>query len=592
MKAFWTLVGLVVCGLLVGLSAYPWTVRGTARRAEIARAMGHDVGLDVTIGGPIAVKLLPRPRVQITDAQFRAPDGSIDLSTQALSGELDIAALLRGQWRLVSATLSSPTATIDADRAVGLASELNQGRPAPFKISIRSGVFRLVSRRFGTDTIVTDLAMTADTASPGNAGLSTTGSAVWRGVPGQFTVQIGAAEGEGASRQSSAHLHVNSPAGAFSAVGSMGGGTQPQFTGRVTASSPVPGVILNALGLGPFWIDLRGASLNGDVMARVGEVSLSEATLRLNATHFEGTLGYRSDNGRNLIEGTLATPRLDFGTIVGRSIDRAGLAQLYGASLASHISDMNLDLRLSAGEVVIGSAAAQDVALSVLCRDRRLEVTLDEAQAFGGIVKARLIGSLRPDDIETHAELALSDLDLGLLGVAITGQERMTGALSGKVAVDGHGQRLSDMVPTFAGDGRVSVENGSFMGMSVSQALKRFTRRLPMGADQAGQLTAFAAASSAIRIGDGKVNFVDGKVTGPGINLTFGGHSDLPGGRLDIVAVASPTDAAGAPIAGAPALPIEMRGGRGEPLILSEQNHHLPLPKFLLPDIDPGQILP
>ncbi len=594
MKPVWVVLGTVLCGSAIALAEMPWTLKGEARRAEIAAAMGRDVGLAVEVGGPVTVKLLPRPRVQISDVSVKAPDGSLDLSAPTLTGELDVSALLQGRWRLVSATLSNPTAAIDVDAT---SHAITAGGPrdaddAPFKLSVRSGVVRLVSRRLATETILTDIGATLDASAGAGGALSASGSAVWRDLPGQFVIRIGQQVRVADEPQASAFVQISTSAGSFSAAGVVSSGDQPRFAGRLSAATGAPNRLLAAFGGGPLWTNVQKISLSGDALARFGDLALSEAALRVNSTTFEGTLGYHTDKGHGLVEGTLAAGQLDLGDLVGRPIDGPALAAIYRAGLAPYLLDTNLDLRISASRVDIGRTGAEDVAFSLLCRDRRLELTLDEALAFGGVVKARLLASLGSDDLEAHADMALSDIELGPFGVALTGDERMTGTMNGKISVDGHGTRLSDIVPTLAGEGRVAVDNGSFVGMSVSQALKRITRRLPFGADEPGRLTAFAAASSDMRIVDGTVNFVEGKVTGPGMAMAFAGRGDLPGARVDLVGVASQTDAAGAPVADVPGLPIEMRAAWGEPLMLMERSRRTTLPRFGLPSLDPGETLP
>lgn len=593
MKPVWGVLGVVVLGAVAVLAGTSFTLKGAARRIEMAQRMGRDTGLEVRAGGPITIKLLPRPRVQIADVSVRAPDGSIDLTAPSLSGEIDIAALLQGRWRLVSTTVSNPTASIDLDVA-GQAlttARLDAADEAPFRLSVRSGLFRLVSRRLGAETILTEVGATLDKAG-GAGGLSLSGTAAWRDLPGQFAFRLGAPVRMGDEHQASTFLEVTSPAGAFSAIGDVSTGAQPQFAGHLSVSTNTPVRLFSALGLNASWMNLRKISFSGDALAKAGDIALSDAALRVNATTFEGTLGYHSDGGHGLIEGTLAAGRFDLASLIGRIIDGRALAAFYRAKLAPHLADTNLDLRISAGEITVGPSTAEDVALSVLSRDRRMEVTLDEALAFGGVVKARLLASLAPDTIEAHGEMTLSGIELGPLGVALTGDERISGTMSGSITVDGRGQGLSDIVPTLAGDGQISVQNGNFLGLSVAQALKRFTRRVPLGTDRAGQLTAFAQATSSMKIVDGTVTFVDGQVSGPGIAMSFAGRGDLPRAKVDILAVASETDATGSRVAGSPTLPIEMRAAWGKPLTLMERNHHLPVPSLGLPNLDPGELLP
>ena len=234
----------------------------------------------------------------------------------------------------------------------------------------------------------------------------------------------------------------------------------------------------------------------------------------------------------------------------------------------------------------------QDAALAALFRDGRLELTLDEASVFGGTVKARAVATVDDAGLDAHADLSASGVDLGPLAAALLGDERVNGQLSGKLVVDGRGSSLFDVVHDLGGEGQVTVEQGSFTGVSVSQALKRLTRKLPLTADHSGQITTFERASAGMRVQRGMMRFVDGQMQGPGIRLSFGGRTDLPAGRVEIQAVASQTDASGTLLPDGPRLPFEMRGRWGEPMMLIEHTRVLSLPALPVPSLMPGQGLP
>ena len=600
MKAALKLLGIGAGGVCVVLAMVPWTLRGAAWQSEIVSYVGRVSGLDLRVHGRFTLKLLPRPRVQMTDVSVVDPGRALRLDAPALYGDLDIAALSRGEWRLASATFADPTITMDVDKdplanlIAGVeGSESAKAASPAFRMAIRSGVVRLRSRSPNFDTLFTDVNITADQAPSADGSLSISGGAVWHAVLGQFTARIGRPRTLLQGGVSSAFLQMTSPVASFSAVGDLTGGTQRQFAGHVSLISGTLPRLLAALNMGPSWIKVQKVSLAGDALARLGDVSLSSSTLRLDDNAFEGTLGFHGDGNHSLVEGTLATNDLDLGSLSDREVDARSARAFLRKPIDTNLISTNVDLRVSASRAHFGKTEIKDAALAAFARDGRVEVTLDEAAVFDGIVKARAVASLGPRGVEAHADVSLSDVDLGPLSTAIVGHDRLTGRLHGKLAVDGRGAALTDIVQSLSGDGQVTMENGTFMGVSVTQALKRFTRHLPMSSDPAGQITAFESASAAIRIEQGVAKLVDGKVKGPGMQLSFGGRTDLPHGKLDITAVAAQTDASGSLIPDGPSLPLEMRGSWGEPLTLIErQTRALALPALSVPLFESGQEIP
>ena len=413
---------------------------------------------------------------------------------------------------------------------------------------------------------------------------------MWHAAVGRFTARLEHSRAVLNGGDSAAFVQLTSGIESFSAEGELSGGTQPRFSGRVALSSNALPQLFEALSLPAPWLNVQRASLTGDAVAKFGDVSLSGSTLRLDDTTLEGTLGLHNDGGQTLVEGTLATDYLDMSRLADRELNPQRAEILYHRELNADLLRTNIDLRLSASVARWGTVDVRDAAFAALSHDGRIEITLDEASAFNGTVKARAVASVGPVGMEAHAEASASSVDLGPLSAALFGQERATGALTGKIEVEGKGRSLSDIVQSSAGEGKVSLQSGNLVGISVAQALKRFTRKLPWSGDQTAQITTFDTASTAIRVARGVVEFVDGQVTGPGIQMSFGGHSDLPQGKIDILAFAAQTDAAGSVVSGGARLPFEMRGTWGEPLLLVEHARGLAFPA--LPIIDPTRALP
>src|SRR5262249_34589337 len=123
-----------------------------------------------------------------------------------------------------------------------------------------------------------------------------------------------------------------------------------------------------------------------DIMA--GTISMLRVNIELDGNSAEGGLTYATD-GRRTLQGTLAlaalhlTPYLSTIPLIAanpRDWDRMPVA-------LDGFTNFDLDLRLSAGRVAIGSVRLNRTALATNLRGGQLVLTIGESEAFGGDIK-------------------------------------------------------------------------------------------------------------------------------------------------------------------------------------------------------------
>ena len=581
------LVKLMALALVAGglaAAATPWRVSRATVAGAFAGSLARDAGLRVDVAGPVTFKLLPRPRLQAAQLSVSAKEGAILLDAPMLKAELDIPSLLRGAWRMSSATLVEPTLTVDLDRlAAASPIETTMARGQPVMLRLRSGLLKTRSATGFADLLATGIDASVTWSGDGDD-LVTSGMATVRGSTAQFAGALQHPALSLTPTGSSASLQVDSPLFDFSAEGVLSGGTQEQFAGRASLSTASLPKLMRTLDGFPVSLASKRAQVSGDLVAKPHDLSLSNAQLRLDKARFEGTLAWRRDGGRGLVAGTLATDLLDLDALAGDSLDAPKVGGLYRRALTASPFGTDIDMRISATAARCGRVTLQDAAFAALVRGDRLELTLDEAGAYGGLVKARAIATLGPDGIEAHADVSSKHLDLGLLSEGLSGHERLGGAMTGHAAIDGHGASLRDVVAALQGDGQIAVERGRLAGLSLAQALRRLGRRMPLDADRRGTPTTFDRAQWDVSIRDGVVRIPDGRLTAPGVALTFGAETGLPDGRVDVHAVAVQTDGSGAPSRDGPSIPFDMRGFWAGPLTLVGRGTGLPA--LALPLVD------
>ncbi|RYB06309.1 AsmA family protein [Lichenibacterium ramalinae] len=581
-RLVWPTAALLIAAGLVA-AATPWRIP----RAVVAEALDSGfTGVRATLAGPATIKLLPRPRIQATQLTVAADNGAVTLDAPLIKAELDIPSLLRGRWRMTSATLVEPTATVDLDRLPRPPPGAGAPAPAPgpaLQLRLRSGLLRTRSAAAGGDMLVTGIDATATWPGDGD-GLVLSGTATARGTTARFAGELQHPARGLTAEGSAVTLQVESPLVGFNADGILSGGAQPQFAGHAALTTTSLPRLLRTLGGIPLAVDARRAQIGGDVVAKPHDVSVSNAVVKLDQARFEGTLAWRRDAGRSLVAGTLATDLLDVDRLFGEGIDRAAFDDLYRRPLTASPFGTDVDMRVSATAARVDRVTVADAAVAALVRGDRLELTLDEAQAYGGVVKARVLATLSPEGVDAHADLTAQRLDLAGVSEALSGRERVGGALSGHAVLDGHGESLHAVVGQLFGSGQVEIEGGRLAGLSLARALKRLGRRLPLDEDRGATPTTFDKAQWDLSIRDGVIRIPDGKLTAPGVAMSFGAETTLPDGRIDVHAVAAQTDRRGLPLPDGQSMPFDMRGSWAGPLVLV--GHGGSLPALTLPMFD------
>lgn len=563
---------LVLAAAALGAAAAPWRVPRATVAEAFAGGIARGAGLRAAAAGRVTFKLLPRPRLQAADLTVSAEDGAVLVDAPLLKAELDISSLLRGRWRLDSATLVEPTLTVDVDRLAARApSAALAPRGAPALLRLRSGLLKTRSSAGFADLLATGIDATASWSGDGDD-LVVAGSAVLRGTTAQFTAALQRPALSFTPAGSAASLQVSSPLFDVSAEGVLSGGSQEQFAGRASlATASLPRLLRalgGALGAMPASTGAKRLAVSGDLVARPRDLSLSNAQLRLDRARFEGTLAWRQENGRGLLAGTLATDMLDLGALAGDGLDAPEVGDLYAQRLTASPFGTDVDMRISATAARLGRVTLEDAAFAALVRGDRLELTLDEAGAYGGVTKARALLTLGPDGIDAHAELSAKHVDLDLMSRALSGRARVGGAMTARAALDGHGASLREVVAGLAGDGDVGVEGGRVAGLSLAPLLRRAGRRGAPDGDRRGPPTLFDPAHWVVEVRRGVVRIPDGRLTAPGVALAFGAETALADGRVDLHAVAARADGAGAPAGGGPTMPFDLRGFWSGPLTL------------------------
>jgi AsmA protein len=326
-----------------------------------------------------------------------------------------------------------------------------------------------------------------------------------------------------------------------------------------TGQKPLPGG-----GFGPFAIKARTNVVGGTI-------SLSSVNVELDGNAAEGVLTFAAD-GRQTLQGTLAADALDLSPYVStvRLLTANERAWNNGRITLEGLAGIDLDLRLSAANVVVSTAKLGRTAIAANLRGGHLGVTVGEAQAYGGVIKGSLALANFEQGVDVKSQLQFTDVDLESCLGQLFGLRRLEGKGNIALAVEGSGDSVLGLTHTLNGTATLTGTNGALAGINVEQLLRRLERRpLSGGGEFRSGRTPYDKLTVALRMNQGMVTAEDVKIESAAIALALAGSASIPARELDLKGTAALVGSA-KPGAASFELPFVVQGSWDDPIMLPD----------------------
>jgi AsmA protein len=272
-----------------------------------------------------------------------------------------------------------------------------------------------------------------------------------------------------------------------------------------------------------------------------GTVALSQVNVEIDGNVAEGVLTLAS-NGRLMVQGTLAadeidlTPYLSTIRLLAVSDREWSRSPLDLEGLAAN----ELDLRLSAGKMTIGTAKLGRTAIAANLRGGRMTVTIGESQAFGGVIKGSLALAASERGADFRSQLQFTNVDLENCIGELFGIRRIEGKGNLSLTLDGAGANVHALTRTLNGMATLTGAKGALTGLNVEQLLRRLERRpLSGGSEFRTGRTPFDKLGIDIRIAQGMANVENVALEGPSVRLAMTGQASIPARDLDLKGTAT-----------------------------------------------------
>ncbi len=535
----------------------PWTFSNKALIDEISRDTYDSLGLYVAPKGRPTFFLLPRPHIAIDGVALADPAGFISVDAQGFDGDVRLLPLIAGRLQFSRVALQRPQVSLDLQKfpvfgpgvATGLAAPARRDGARLEVVTLVDGVVNLRSGETTASLAAVDAMM--EWRGP-TAAATLVGSFVWRNERLQGLLWIARPGDLARGDQTPLTLRLDGPSLHVEAEGVAQGGVKPRYAGRLTATAPQLRSVLALLNVSaPLPGRFENAGLSANASFGPDEMQLTQLRFSADNNEFEGSFAVRRVEGRTSVQAALVSDYISVKPMLAYLPQLSnGDGQWSRESFdPPDLSAVDLDLRLSAAHARFSRLDVENAVLTLGLRAGRMELSLEQAKAYKGEVKAHATFALNAQGaLDVRADAQLAGVDAGALLWDAGAREDIGGALDAAVALDASGESMATLMRGLSGRASIAISQGAIYGIDFGRALSRLDKQpLSSALDIRQGRSSLDQASVDFKIVDGLANVEEGWAFGPGFALTFSGSTRLLDRSLALRAEAFEADADGAP---------------------------------------------
>jgi AsmA protein len=574
------LLAAVVGGLLV-LTTAGYLISADTVRQQVLDEIRSVTGLEPILRGKASVSLFPTGSVSFDDVILGEPNQPA-LVAERLTARLRFFPLLIGRVEIADVSLGHPNITVELrpngqSNWSGLIEALTRNQAAAQRLA----AFSEMRIEGGTIVIRDEAHKVSETLSGVEFSLAwpsisrsfgATGRFIWRDAPMDASLTLADFPSILAGARSGLRLRVSGTPMKAAFEGAISLKPTLKVEGTLAADAPS---LRNAL----IWAGQKPLPGGGfgrcAIKARTnvvgGTISLSSVNVELDGNTAEGVLTFAID-GRQTLQGTLAADTLDLTSYVStiRLLAANERAWSSGRITLEGLGGLDLDLRLSAANVIVSNAKIGRTAIAANLRGGHLVVTVGEAQAYGGVLKGSLALAEFDQGVDVKSQLQFTDVDLEACLGQLFGLRRLEGKGNMSLAVEGTGDSVLAVTRTLNGSAGLTGTNGALAGLNVEQLLRRLERRpLSGGGEFRTGRTPYEKITVALKIAQGTVTVDNVAIDGAAVKLALSGTASIPEREVDLkgtAALVAPPRPGASPFE----LPFIVQGSWDDPIMLPD----------------------
>jgi AsmA protein len=583
MKRLGTPIAAFLGVVLIGLIATSWFLNRDALRQAVEAQIRAVTGLDLVVKGNIDVSVFPASYVSFHDVGLKG-GGTLApaLNVDVLTANLRLLPLLLQRFEIADVMMLRPQIHVIRE-ANGdsnwtpfletLARTMTPGADSQVSFSeirIQDGVMSYQDAAHHASEKLDDIDLSLAWPSISRS-FAATGQFNWRGERVDGSISIGDFIAALSGERSGLKARLASAPVKLAFDGAIADRTSMMMEGTLTIDSPS---LRDALrwtgqaqpgsgGFGRFALKAR-ANVVGP------SIALTNVNVELDGNVAEGVITF-ANNGRQTLQATLAADALDFTPYISTFRLLAGGARDWNRQLfdVNSLSSTDLDMRLSAARVTVGSTKLGRTAVGANMRGGALALSVGEAQVYGGVAKGSF-GIARSDAVaDIKAQLQFTDVDLQSCASELFGINNLTGRGNLNLALTASGASPFGLAQSLDGTAMLTGHDGAIAGFNVEQLLRRLQRQPLSGTGSfRGGSTPYDSMTIAVKFSDGIATAQDVRVEGPATRITLTGTSSVPAREYDLKGIASLTSA---PSSGQTFdLPFVVQGPWDDPLIFPD----------------------
>lgn len=572
-------VGALILGVFGALAVVSFLIPKDQVREAVKSEIRAATGLNPLLRGDVSVSLFPYGQVTLANVALGEGPGEPPLQAKRLAARLSFLPLLMGRIDIADITLAEPRILVAVDEngrsnwarlASSLGRSVEPDSPSFSEIRINGGtlIVRDDYRKIYEQVSDADLSLAWPAIS---RSFAVTGSANYRGEAIEIGVTLANFNAALQGERSALKVRVAGAPLKFTFDGAIATRPTLKIEGATSADSPSLQRALVWLGKKPLpGGGFERLSLKAQTNMVGGTIALSQVNLELDGNVAEGVLTFAAD-GRQTLQGTLAVDHLDLTPYLStvRLLTAAEREWSRTRFDLDGLATADLDLRLSAGKVTIGSTNLGRTAIATNLRSGKLGITIGESRGFGGVIRGS-IGLAKTEQGATFAsQLQFDGINLERCIGELFGLKRIEGRGNMTVSLEGTGPNVYALTRTLDGEATLTGVKGALTGLNVEQLLRRLERRpLSGGSEFRSGRTPFETLSVKMKIAQGNVTVEDVNLRGPAVRLALAGEASIPARDLDLKGVA--TLVAASANAKPFELPFAVQGPWDDPLLLPD----------------------
>ena len=597
MKRLGTPVAALFGVAVIGLIATSWLINRDALRQAVEAQIRAVTGLELVINGGIEISVFPGSYVSFHNVGLKGGGTEPALAVDVLTANLRLLPLLLRRFEIADVMMLRPHIRIvrEADGGsnwtpfidtITRTTKPGADNPLSFsEIRIQDGELSYADAANHLTEKLGEIDLSLAWPSISRS-FAATGQFDWRGerIDGSISASdfIAALSGD----RSGLKVRIASAPLKLAFDGTIADRTSMMMEGTLTIDS---GSLRDALrwtgqaapgrgGFGRFALKAR-ANVVGP------SIALTNVNVELDDNVAEGVMTY-ANNGRQTLQATLAAGNLDFTPYISTFRLLASGAHDWNRQLfdLNALTSTDLDMRLSAAQVTVGSTKLGRTALGANLRGGALALSVAEAQMYGGVAKGSF-GVARTDSVaDVKAQFQFTDVDLQACASELFGITKLTGRGNLNVSLVASGASPFGLAQSLDGTATLTGHDGAISGFNVEQLLKRLQRRPLSGAGnfRSGS-TPYDTMTAAVKFAEGTATAEDIHIEGPGTHMTLTGTASVPAREYDLKGIASLTSVGSEPGFD---LPFVVQGPWDDPLIFPDPESLIRLSPASAPLLD------